>query len=119
VKNALLLAVLALAGCQGRVAHVFGGYAFEADAGDGGGCFETSGAIDVIDGPARTEPCKEVRCWVAPDGSVYVTDTACDAPADYHEGTDDPSGPCVKALASYASDAGVPKCPASANDGGS
>jgi hypothetical protein len=109
---------LALAGCQGRVAHVFGGYAWEADGGVDGGCFEASGAIDVIDGPPETDLCKKVRCWIAPNGAVYVTDTACDAPADYHEGTDDPSGPCVKALAAYAPDGGLPKCPSSANDGG-
>jgi hypothetical protein len=116
VKLALLAVVFALTGCQGRVAHVFGGYAYNAEAVDGG-CLEVSGAIDVIDGPPQPDPCNVVHCWVSPAGDVYVTDTACDAPADYTDHTHDPSGPCVKALAAYDPDGGV-KCPADAGSAG-
>lgn len=108
---AIALVVGALAACVGRVAHVFGGYAYD-EAGD---CLLTPGVVDVIDGPAGT-PCKKVRCWVAPDGTVYVTDTACDAPPDYQDQTQASSGLCVKALEAYEAE-GHGRCP-TAPDGG-
>lgn len=117
---AALSLALALTGCERRVAHVFGGYAYEPDGGlDGGDCLASSGAIDVIDGPAPAEPCKNVRCWLAPNGTAYVTDMACDAPPDYQDETQATSGPCVKALAAYGADGGPVHCPAPPPDGGS
>jgi hypothetical protein len=110
--------LLALAGCEKRLAHPFGGYAYEPDGGPDGGCLAASGIVDVIDGPAPAEPCKVLRCWQAPDGTVYVTDQACDAPADYQDHTADTSGPCAAALAAYGADGGRVLCPA-APDGGS
>jgi hypothetical protein len=90
--------VLAHAGCQARVAHVFGGYAYN----EGQTCLYASGAIDVIAG-ADPGTCAMVLCWHAPDGSIYVTDQACDAPPDYQDQTNDTSSLCVKALAIYNS----------------
>jgi hypothetical protein len=117
---AVILAALALAGCDTRVAHVFGAFAYEADGGlDGGGCLSTTVAADLVDGPAPAAPCKQVRCWIAPGGAVYVTDMACDAPSDYQDHTQDTSGPCVAALAAYAADGGAARCPAPPADGGS
>jgi len=113
-----LVLLLALAGCDGRLGHVFGAFAFEVDGGaDGGACLAGAAAVDVVDGPAPAMPCKDVRCWVAPDGAVYVTDMACDGPADFQDQTQDTSGPCVAALAAYAADGGA-RCPAPP-DGGS
>ena len=94
---AALALVLAAAACSGRVDHLFGGYAYDAT----NDCLYTSGAIDVIAG-ADPGTCAMLRCWVAPDGSTYVTDAACDAPLDYQDQTKSGSGPCVKALAAYA-----------------
>lgn len=120
VLLAAIFLALATSGCGRQVAHVFGGYAYEPDGGaDGGDCLATSGAIDVIDGPAPAAPCKDVRCWLAPDGTVYVTDMACDAPPDYQDQTHATSGPCVKALAAYGADGGRVHCPAPPPDGGS
>ncbi len=91
------LGALSAGGCSGRVAHAFGGYAYDTV----NDCLSTSGAIDVIAGAdPGTYPL--VRCWQAPDGSTYVTDQACDAPPDYQDDTNAASGPCVKALAAYA-----------------
>jgi hypothetical protein len=101
VKRPAALAALGLllyAGCEARVVHQFGGYAYD----QGMACLFASGAIDVIDG-ADPGMCPMLRCWKAPDGSVYVTDEACDAPPDFQDDTNDTSGPCVKALAIYAS----------------
>jgi len=95
---AAALVVLCAAACQGRLDHVFGGYAYDATA----NCLYTSGAIDVVAG-ADPGMCPMLRCWQAPDGSIYVTDEACDAPPDYQDLTHSTSGPCVKALAVYAS----------------
>ena len=103
---------LSASGCDGRVAHVFGGYAYDPTQ----DCLEISGGIDVIDGPAPPTPCSILRCWVAPDGSAYVTDQACDAPPDYKDETQSSSGPCVKALVVYGR-AGHGLCPVS-TDGG-
>ena len=94
---AALAALLVTAACSGRVDHLFGGYGYDP-AND---CLYTSGAIDVIAG-ADPGLCPMLRCWVAPDGSTYVTDEACDAPIDYQDQTKSGSGPCVKALAAYA-----------------
>lgn len=120
IPPAVLLAIAGcLAGCDAGLAHVFGGYGYEADGGvDGGPCLTIAGAVDVVEGPAPAEACKEVRCWEAPSGAVYVTDTACDAPPDYEDHTGDDAGPCVKALEAYAADGGPARCPAAA-DGGS
>ncbi len=90
-------ALLGPGGCTSVVDHVFGGYAYDP-AND---CLQTSGAIDVIAG-ADPGMCPRLRCWQAPDGNVYVTDEACDAPVDYVDHTKDGSEPCVKALAAYA-----------------
>jgi hypothetical protein len=114
----ILAALVAAFSCDGRLAHIFGGYAYDA----GNDCILPAGTIDVIDGPAPAVPCSTVTCWVAPDGSVYVTTTACDAPPDYRNGTNDTSGPCVKALAAYGMENGAGRCPASPDggaDGGS
>jgi hypothetical protein len=89
---------LACTGCQARVDHVFGGYAYD----QGQECLYASGAIDVIAG-ADPGMCPLLRCWQASDGSIYVTDQACDAPPDYQDHTHDTSGLCVKALAIYMS----------------
>lgn len=115
----LLLALLALGACERRLAHTFGAYAFQADGGpDGGSCLAAAGVVDVVDGPEPAAPCKVVRCWQAPDGDVFVTDQACDAPADYVDRTDDTAGPCGKALEAYGADGGRVLCPP-APDGGS
>ena len=107
----LALALLP-AGCDGRVAHVFGGYAYDPTQ----DCLDLSGAIDVIDGPASPTPCNTLRCWVSSEGEAYVTNQACDAPPDYQDQTQSSSGPCVKALVAYGRD-GHGLCPAP-TDGG-
>jgi hypothetical protein len=91
--------------CQGRLAHVFGGYGYNATA----DCLYPTGAIDVIAG-ADPGTCPMLHCWLAPDGSIYVTDEACDAPPDYVDETQSTSGPCVKALAAYHGDGGPDQC---------
>jgi hypothetical protein len=91
-----LAALAATTHCQGRLAHLFGGYAYNATL----DCLEASGAVDVIAG-ADPGLCPMLRCWAAPDGTIYVTDEACDAPPDYVDHTQDGFPPCVKALALY------------------
>lgn len=108
---ALLLALPALVACENRLAHPFGAYVYEADGGPDGGCVTWPAVVDVVDGPAPAAPCKVVRCWQGPDGSVYVTDAACDAPPDYQDKTEDTAGPCGKALAAYGADGGQVLCP--------
>ncbi len=99
VTGAALCAATALAvfSCQGYLAHEFGGYAYDPTA----NCLETSGAIDVIAG-ADPGQCPQLKCWLSPCGTVYVTDEQCDAPPDYVDDTRATSGLCVKALALYA-----------------
>ncbi len=87
--------VLGAVHCEGRLAHAFGGFGYNATA----DCLYPSGAVDVIAGAPRM--CPMLHCWLAPDGSIYVTDEACDAPPDYLDETQSTSGPCVKALAAY------------------
>ena len=94
----VLAAAAALAGaCVGEVSHVFGGYAYDSQQ----NCLQPSGGIDVVAG-ADPGQCPMLRCWEAPDGSIYVTDEACDAPPDYIDHTNDNFPACVKALALYA-----------------
>jgi hypothetical protein len=88
--------VRAAMGCQGYLAHAFGGYAYDAV----NDCLESSAVVDVISG-ADPGQCPMLRCWLAPCGAVYVTDEACDAPPDYQDQTHAASGQCVKALAAY------------------
>src|SRR6185437_4126377 len=81
----VLAAAAALAGaCVGEVSHVFGGYAYDSQQ----NCLQPSGGIDVVAG-ADPGQCPMLRCWEAPDGSIYVTDEACDAPPDYIDHTND------------------------------
>jgi hypothetical protein len=90
------LGAAAAVDCTGRLDHAFGGYAYDPTL----SCLEASGAIDVIAG-ADPGQCAMLRCWLAPDGSIYVTDAACDAPPDYVDETDNDFPACVKALALY------------------
>jgi len=90
-------AVAAAASCTGELSHIFGGYAYDSQQ----GCLEPSGGVDVVAG-ADPGQCPMLRCWAAPDGTIYVTDEACDAPPDYVDHTHDGFKPCVKALALYA-----------------
>jgi hypothetical protein len=98
-------------GCDQRVVHVFGGYAYDPTQ----DCLYPPGVVDVIDGP-EAGSCPGARCWVAPDGEVYVTDRACDAPPDYQDHTADTSGICVQALAAYGRK-GHSRCPAPPDGG--
>jgi hypothetical protein len=84
--------------CDARLAHAFGGYAYNETA----DCFYLSGAVDVIAGADPGQCPNRLRCYVAPDSNVYVTDDACDSPPDYQDETHSTSGPCVKALAAFA-----------------
>jgi hypothetical protein len=96
--TALLTTGAALAAaCVGELSHAFGGYAYDSQQ----MCLEASGAIDVVAG-ADPGQCPMLRCWEAPDGTIYVTDEACDAPPDYVDHTHDGFPACVKALALYA-----------------
>lgn len=84
--------------CGDADAHVFGAYRYDPVA----DCLESAAAVDVIAGP---DPgvCDDLRCWKSSAGEIYVTSTACDAPIDYVEGTDDPPRtPCARALAAFA-----------------
>ena len=103
---------LTVLGCDAGLAHPFGAYPYDPD----GDCLGASGVVDVLDGPAPP-PCDVVRCFQAPSGSVFVTDQACDAPLDFHDRTEDPDGPCVKALGAYAAE-GHGRCPRASHDGG-
>ena len=51
----------------------------------------------MLDGP-DPGACPGARCWVTPNGTIYVTDQACDAPIDFIEST---TGPCKSALQAY------------------
>ena len=108
----LAFAWLAASSCQARLAHIFGGYAYDEAA----NCLEAPGAVDVVAG-ADPGPCPMLRCWLAPNGSIIVTSTACDAPPDYVDETQNTSSPCVKALAAYAGPNHTP-CPAQLDGGG-
>jgi hypothetical protein len=107
-----LLSALSAVGCQDRLVHVFGGYAYDP-AQD---CLVLTDAVDVVAGPAPAAPCPVVRCWLGPDGVAYVTDTACDAPPDYQDETKISTGACVKALAAYQKK-GHQLCPAAVDAG--
>ena len=101
-RTVVLAAAVATAGvlaaaCVGKLSHVFGGYAYDTQE----GCLEPSGGVDVVAG-ADPGQCPMLKCWGAPDGSIYVTDEACDAPPDYIDHTKDGFPACVKALALYA-----------------
>jgi hypothetical protein len=91
---------------------VFGGYAYDPTR----DCFDPPGAIDVVAG-ADPGLCPMLRCWKAPDGSIYVTSEACDAPSDYLDETENTSSPCVKALAAYGR-AGHSLCSTPVDGGG-
>jgi hypothetical protein len=110
-----LLVVLAANACETRPLHVFGGYAYDATH----ACLDPACAVDVVAG-APTAPCPTVRCWLSPEGIVYITSTACDAPPDYVDETNNPASTlCVKALAAYNQPDGGPTfCPASDIGGG-
>jgi hypothetical protein len=103
-RGLLLLAALAAAlvavpgetACVARPIHVFGGYAYDPTM----DCLDPACTIDVIAG-VDPGPCAAVRCWQSPGGSLYVTSTACDAPPDYLDQTNNGSSLCVKALAAY------------------
>jgi hypothetical protein len=112
IASLLLALFVALPACERNVFHVFGGYSYDADA----GCLYKSGAIDVIDGPDPGK-CKKVKCWIGPAGQVVVTDTACDAPLDYTDGTAEDAGACPAALEAYEGE-DHSRCPAPP-DGGS
>jgi hypothetical protein len=55
---------------------------------------------------------------MAPDGTAYVTDRACDGPPDFRDGTADTSGACAAALAAYGADGGQVRCPVVPEDAG-
>src|SRR5262249_21108388 len=86
----LALAALALTACSARLDHVFGAYVYDPVQ----DCLQAPATVDVIAG-ADPGMCPQLRCWQGPDGSIYVTSTACDAPPDYQDHTNDSSGPCV------------------------
>jgi hypothetical protein len=88
--------------------QVYPFYAWEYDATRD--CLVTASAVDVIAGPYPGQ-CIQLRCWYAPNGDYYVTDTACVAPADYEDETDDATGVCSEALKVYGRD-GHDVCPA-------
>ena len=114
VALAVVLAVaIAGAACQGRLDHVFGGYPYDATQ----DCLDAPVAADVVAGAdPGTCPQLGVHCWLAPDGSIYVTDGACDAPPDYQDQTKDVSSLCVKALAAY-NRSGIDLCPGQPDGG--
>jgi hypothetical protein len=93
----IVTVLIAWAACQGRLDHTFGGYFYDSTQ----DCLDFPSVIDVVAG-ADPGTCPLLRCWLAPDGSIYVTNAACDAPPDYQDQTKDGSSPCVKALAAYA-----------------
>lgn len=77
--------------------HVFGAHRYD-QARD---CLEAAAAVDVLEGE-DPGACSEVRCWMSPEFEVYVTDTACEGPLDFRDGTGDPEGTaCARALAAY------------------
>jgi hypothetical protein len=99
-----LVSALALAGCEDRELHVFAAHRFNPEA----GCLEGARAVDVIDGP-DPGPCDAARCWQSPGEEIYVTTTACDAPPDYRDGTNDGEGSlCAAALLALVNGA---RCP--------
>jgi hypothetical protein len=100
-----LLGGIALAGaCTARLVHTFGAERWD----EAKRCLEKGAAVDVVEGE-DPGTCAATRCWVAPDGEVWVTTTACDAPPDYREGTADPAGSaCADALAAKARGAACP-----------
>src|SRR5262245_27854530 len=90
-------AFLSASACDDGRTHIFGAYRYEPTR----DCLEGSAAVDVIDGP-DPGACASVRCWTSPAGEIYVTSTACDAPPDYREHTQDPAQtPCERALAAF------------------
>lgn len=103
-----------LLGCEQRLVHAFSAYAYDADA----GCLLASGVVDVVAGQA--EACSTVRCWIDPSGAAYVTDTTCEGPPGYRDGTQDTSGPCAEALAVFPTFKATGACaePDAGNPGG-
>lgn len=96
VATTLVVAMLALGACTDEV-HVFGAHRYDTE----GDCLEGAAAVEVLEG-ADPGPCEQVRCWVSPEGEIYVTSTACDGPPGYEERSQPSEGePCDLALAAY------------------
>lgn len=94
---AVVVVLVAAAACTDMTVHPFSAYAL----GGSGECIEPAGVIDVIDGPDPGE-CDVLRCWVDPEGQVFITTTACDAPHGFVDHTKDPAGSdCYRALALF------------------
>lgn len=98
----LALPALGLLACEAaRQPYAWSAQRYDPDR----ACLEASGVVDVLSGP-DPGPCDAARCWTSPSGEIYVTTTACEAPPDFTEGTEDPEGsPCAAALAALASGA--------------
>ena len=99
--SAPLAFILALAACEDRPVHAFIAARYDPD----GACLEPPAAVDVVAG-ADPGSCPVTRCWETPSGEVFVSTTACDAPPDFVDKTDDVAGsPCGKALDALAGSA--------------
>lgn len=88
-----LFAALSLA-CEKPSSHFFSGYPYDPVK----DCIGSAAVIDILDGPDKT--CTEVRCWVSPEGSIWITDQACEGPPDFQDHTST-GGPCEPALDAY------------------
>lgn len=70
------------------------------------GCLEAIAIVDVVDGAAAS-PCEGRRCWRAPSGEVFVTDSNCDVPDDYVDQSVTVTGSnCARALEAAAREDG-------------
>jgi hypothetical protein len=96
----LVLASIALlvtgAACHNNVVHPFSAWAYDPTR----DCLEAPAVVDVLSGP-DDGPCKQLRCWESAGGDIYITDTACSAPPDYKNETNQKAGACSEAIQVY------------------
>jgi hypothetical protein len=100
VRPRLALAFAALTGalalglaCTDRLAHGWAAWQYDIQH----DCLLTPAVVDVLSGPEKGT-CQQVRCWESPGHEIYITNTACDAPPDYTNETNEKSGACHAAL---------------------
>ncbi len=104
--------LLTAAACKNTVVHPFSAWAYSPT----GDCLEPPAVVDVLSGP-DDGPCIQIRCWESGGGDIYITDTACSAPPDYKNETNQKTGSCAEAIKVFGR-AMHGQCPAGTGGGG-
>jgi hypothetical protein len=85
--------IVAGAACHDTQVHPFSAWAYDPMK----DCLDAPAVVDVLSGP-DDGPCTQLRCWESAGGNIYITDTACSAPADYKDETHQKAGACAEAI---------------------